>query len=77
MESGDTSNTDDVPVDKYIEELSEIDDDKTISERSYTPSIGKLQHEIKMLSIKVLEKDMELKNLKADAFISKRFNPVI
>nr|CUU98910.1 hypothetical transcript [Hymenolepis microstoma] len=45
-----------------------------IQKKSEPISIGRLQHEMKMLSIKVLEKDIEIRNLKAQAATNNHSN---
>lgn len=67
MEFTDSSDTDTLKIDKIVDELSENSDNLAYSEKPESISIGELQHEMKMLSIKVLEKDIEIKNLKAEA----------
>ncbi len=43
------------------EEDSELSDDEDVT------SLGQLRHQVQMLSIKIVEKDMEIKNLKAES----------
>ena len=43
----------------------ELEGDVDLSELTECESIGQLQHDMKILSIKLLEKDMEIRNLKA------------
>ncbi|KAM3176069.1 hypothetical protein ACTXT7_007235 [Hymenolepis weldensis] len=70
MELSDSSDTDTLKIDKIVDELSENSDNLAYSEKPESVSIGKLQHEMKMLSIKVLEKDIEIRNLRAEATIN-------
>ncbi|KAM7542697.1 hypothetical protein Aperf_G00000014564 [Anoplocephala perfoliata] len=58
------------------DELSGASDTSVYSEKSEVVSIGQLQHELKMLSIRVLEKDIEIKNLKATAAATGHFKSV-
>ncbi|VDL57861.1 unnamed protein product [Hymenolepis diminuta] len=76
MELSDSFDTDTLKIDKIVDELSENSDNLAYSEKPESISIGELQHEMKMLSIKVLEKDIEIKNLKAEAAINQHSSPL-
>uniref|UniRef100_A0A5K3FJP3 GRIP domain-containing protein n=1 Tax=Mesocestoides corti TaxID=53468 RepID=A0A5K3FJP3_MESCO len=44
-----------------------------LTENSDVDSVGKLKHEIQLLSIKVFEKDIELKNMRAEAAAHRQY----
>ncbi|KAL5107263.1 hypothetical protein TcWFU_000608 [Taenia crassiceps] len=71
MESGGLSGVDSVEVCETSGESFETHDESEGTEEANTPSVGKLQHDINMLSIKVLEKDMEIKGLRAESAVAK------
>ncbi len=43
------------------------EEDSELSEDEDVTSLGQLRHQVQMLSIKIVEKDMEIKNLKAES----------
>ncbi|EUB63900.1 Stromal membrane-associated protein [Echinococcus granulosus] len=63
------SDTDPIEICETSKDILGTYDDSEHSERTNSSSIGKLQHDIKMLSIKVLEKDMEIKKLKTESAV--------
>lgn len=76
MESNESSDIERPNVDKVLDELSGVSDNSMSSEKSEVVSIGQLRHEMKMLSIKVLEKDSEIKNLRVVAAAAGHFASV-
>ncbi|VDK32193.1 unnamed protein product [Taenia asiatica] len=72
MKSNCLSSTDSIKVCEISENSSETRDDSEGLEETDNLSVGKLQHDIKMLSIKVFEKDMKIKELMAESTAAKK-----
>lgn len=72
MNSSGLSGTDLIKIRETSEDSSESYGDSEGLEEMNTLSVGKLQHDIKMLSIKVFEKDMEIKELRAESAAAKK-----
>lgn len=62
---------------RWREALTDIStESEDLSESTELESIGQLKHTIQLLSIKMLEKDMEIKNLRTSSTSNHQLNGV-